>query len=334
MLHMSVSSQTFERIMVINSISLIEVRDHSSTAQVNVGPEDEPINSIDTKDVSRWRSLYSILILAACIGNTYILTSIPRKDSILFPDYWYEGLICALAAVSLRDSCIHIMDLFIFTGEKCLLTKSHFAKVFLIFSMAFAIPYCISYYIWTLHFGYNHPMPFVGMFLLLGDITMHIISFWFLFPVELRSREELKRQSQAYVIWRVLITLQIIAKEFLSFVANLDSILQWNILFLIPLARITGCWVAEKIIDTFLNTRNEDAKFLVKATITMSYTFFVTAKLYTLQQTTVFGILIVETLSHMKGCYEIFKMNKKIEEERLSAEKIAIFLTDGRKPRH
>ena len=66
---------------------------------------------------------------------------------------------------------------------------------------------------------------------------------------------------------------------------------------------------------------NEDAKFLVKGTITMSYTLFVTAKLYTLQQSTVYGILIVETLLHVKGCYEIFKLNKKIEEERLSTEK-------------
>ena len=225
--------------MVLNTISVIEVCEHSSNAQVIEGPKDEQIKSIATKDLSRWSSLYTILILAACIGNTYVLTSIPRKDSILFPDYWYEGLICAVEGVSLRDSCIHIMDLFIFTREKCLLTKSHFAKVFIILSMAFAIPYFISYYIWTLYFGYNHPMPFVGMFLLVGDITINIISFWFLFPVELRSQEELKRQSQAYVIWRVYITLQIIAKEFLSFVANLDSILQWTLLFLIPLARIT-----------------------------------------------------------------------------------------------
>ena len=160
-------------------------------------------SDVAIKDDSRWKSLYTILILGACIANEFILTSIPRRNSILFPDYWYEGILCDVFGASFRDSCGHILDLFLFTREKCLLTWAHFMKVFFICSMLFAAPYCISYYTWTLLIGYNHPMPFNRMFLFLGEIGTYMIAPWFLFPAKLRSKEELKRRFQVYLIWRV-----------------------------------------------------------------------------------------------------------------------------------
>ena len=153
----------------------------------------------------------------------FILTSVPRKDSILYPDYWYEGMISIVTGLLFRSTCNHIIELFTFTGQKCLQTKSHFTKVFLICSMVFVASYCISYYIWTVYMGYNHPMPFVGMFFLLGEIAIHLV-FWFLFPLELRIKIQLQEQCKAYLIWRVWMILQKIPNQILSIVATMDSI--------------------------------------------------------------------------------------------------------------
>ena len=128
--------------------------------------------------------------------------------------------------------------------------------------MLFAAPYCISYYTWTLLIGYNHPMPFNGMFLLLGEIGTYMIAPWFLFPAKLRSREELKRRFQVYLIWRVWLTLQMIPKEILSIVAAMDSITQWTLPLLIPLVRISGYWIAQRIVEILPDTNYETKRFL------------------------------------------------------------------------
>ena len=163
--------------MTTDSIAIIEVREHPSIVQPNSPFESKQDNLDALKDVSRWKSLYTIAILAACITNTFLLTTIPRQNSILYPEYWYEGLLCAIAGVSFRDSCDHMMELLIFTKEQRLINITYFTKVFVICAMAFATSYCIAYIAWTIYLGYNHPMPFVGMFLLLADIATFMIMF-------------------------------------------------------------------------------------------------------------------------------------------------------------
>ena len=272
-----------------------------------------------SRNASYWHCLYSFLILAGCIINTFIFTSIPRHNSILYPEYWYESLFCIIFSHSLRDSCVHIVELYIFTKERCLLKKMHLTKVFTICSASFAVPYCISYISWTLYLGYNHPMPFAGFLVLIGDVSIYMVAFWFLFPAQLRTEYEIKRQSLAYLSWRLWFTAQIILKEILSTVAHLDS-WSWILPILIPLVRISSCKVAEKIVGSFPETNKDDVKFLVSASITISYVSFVTANLYSLSDTLVYGILVVELFLHMKGCYEIFKVRRRVEEELESME--------------
>ena len=117
--------------MVVNSVAVIEINERSSIAQSNENFQGNRNNLIDTQNASRWSSLYIFRILAACIANTSLLTLIPRKDSIIFPDYWYEGLIFVLTAILFRGSWNHITELFIFTRQKCLQTKSHFIKIYM-----------------------------------------------------------------------------------------------------------------------------------------------------------------------------------------------------------
>ena len=44
----------------------------------------------------------------------------------------------------------------------------------------------------------------------------------------------------------------------------------------------------------------------------ITYTTYITGRLYSLPQNTVYCLLTVETLLLIRGCYEIFKLNKKI----------------------
>ena len=88
--------------MMENSIAIIEVRERPSPEKINQQLEDNQRNLETSEDASRWKSLYTILILAACIANIAVMTSFPRKNSIFFPEYWYETIILVVVAVCFR----------------------------------------------------------------------------------------------------------------------------------------------------------------------------------------------------------------------------------------
>ena len=127
------------------------------------------------------------------------------------------------------------------------------------------------------------------------------------------------------MIWRIWLIFGQIPQSWLSTAANNDSILQWTFPLLIPSLRIFSCWIAQKISKIFPETDNEDVDFLVTSTLTLEYTNFVATRMWKLQQITVYGILIIEILLHIKACYDIFKLNKKIELDPHSAFAMAYY---------
>ena len=108
-------------------------------------------NNVDKNDnvenASYWNSLNIFGVLTACFLNAAVLFLIPRNNSILYPEFWYETLFYFVIGVSSRQSASHILELFTFTRVQDLLTTSHYLKVFLTCSLSFAIPYGMSYVI-------------------------------------------------------------------------------------------------------------------------------------------------------------------------------------------
>ena len=101
-----------------------------------------------------WNCLYGLLILFACILYTSVLTFIPRHNSILYPDYWYEAMILFIG-ISIRNTALTIVELYIFTNAKALLSMQVIFKAFIGIWLLFAVPYCAGYLIWTYHLGYH-----------------------------------------------------------------------------------------------------------------------------------------------------------------------------------
>ena len=191
---------------------------------------------VDKKDniqeVSHWNSLYFFGILAVVCLNAAILFLIPRHNSIFYPEFWYETLIYIVIGNHTRRSASHILELFIFTNQQDLLKKSHYLKVFLTCSLSFAVPYCISYLVWTIWLGKNHPLPNLGLFDILGDLSINVVSFWFFFSPVLRKQETIMRQAKAFLVYRLWAFLNIFARGALSTIAK--SSVPWLLIMLIP----------------------------------------------------------------------------------------------------
>ena len=263
------------------------------------------------QEVSYWNSLYFFGILAALCLNAAILFLIPRHNSILYPEFWYEILCYIVIGVSTRHSASHILELYIFTNQQDLLRKSHYLKVFLTCSLSFAVPYCTSYLVWTILLENNHPLPSLGSFTVLGGLSINIVSFWFFFSPDLRKQETIRRQAKAFLIFRLWAFLHTFARGVLSTIAK--SSVQWLLIMLIPLFRNFGIWVAERMVNKFPEANNEDVKFLLRSEMMINYTTYLTGRVTTLNPTTIYGIFIVELALHVIACYEIVKNSNKID---------------------
>ena len=302
-----------------HSPSVIFVQSCQTIVECEKTSDGQHVNKKDTlQEGSYWNSLYIFGILAACCLNAAILFLIPRRNSILHPEFWYETLFYIVIGVSTRHSASHILELFVFTNLQDLLKKSHYLKVFLTCSLSFVVPYCMSYLVWTGWLGKNHPLPSLGSFMVFGEFSINIVSFWFFFSPELRKQQVIRRQAKAFLIFRLWAFLNTSARAALSAIAK--SSIPWLLIMLIPLFRNFGIWVAERIVNRFPEANNEDVRFLLRSEMMINYTTYVAGRVTTLNLTTIYGILSVELALHVIACYKIVNISNKIEEEVQSTE--------------
>ena len=211
------------------------------------------------KDASYWNSLYSFVVLGASILNAAVLTTFPRENSILHQECWYQGLILIIFGIVPRYSIFNIVMLFIFTKERYLITMAYFSKIFLAYSLSYAVLYSGAYAIWTLKLGYNHPLPYIGLIVKVVDLMVNCFGFWFLIPSELRSQHKLNQQAKGYLKICAWTFFQTLPFELISAVA--DTRLQWILCLLIPLLRASVIWVDKKIVQRIPETNTEGVFF-------------------------------------------------------------------------
>ena len=152
------------------SVAVINVRECQSIKEIEDHIEENSneneVGDNGRKDASYWNSLYA---LVAFIPFSVIISAsllIPRKNSIIYQEYWYEGIPLFLFGKSLTVVAYHILSLFNFTRAKFLLTVDHFAKVFIISGLFFWFP--------------TAPLTLSGLITLDTIILYHFLECWFL----------------------------------------------------------------------------------------------------------------------------------------------------------
>ena len=296
-----------------NSVAIIKVSECSpngKTEEVNMTPDDKSDEGNAIEDARYWNSLYTLVALGACILNASFVILIPRQNTIVYQEYWYQGLQNLIFGVAIRYSIYTIVLLFFFTKEHYFITMAYFSRIFLMYAVSFIIFFCGIYSIWTVQLGYNHPLPYIGLLVVIIDLLVNCVGFWPLMPSALRRQDQLKKQVKAYVLISIWYFFQDVPIELMSLVAV--TRLQWTISLLIPMCKTLSTRIAQKIAQKFAESNNEDIEFVATTLFTMNYTTFATARLSSLNQSTVYGILTVDMIFHIFGCYQIIKQHNHV----------------------
>lgn len=81
-------------------------------------------------------------------------------------------------------------------------------------------------------------------------------------------------------------------------------------------------------------TNNDDAKFLVTASFANNYVSIVTGRLSSLDETTVYGLLVGELVLQMIACYQIIQLNARVEGTSEASEKATVISDRTKKRKH
>ena len=167
-------------IISINTISCKEEPEESDSRQEYIGL---------LKDVCKIIA-FSIGVIAICLVFFVPWTSIPRTNSIVYQSYWMESCLPNSSNIILIAGA-DLLNLTIWMKEKSLRSFKVYAKIFFSYWISFMLIYVSSYLTWTVHLGFNHPLPNLVSVISLPLWIIVMISFWFVLPKDLLANDEL-----------------------------------------------------------------------------------------------------------------------------------------------
>lgn len=237
-------------------------------------------------------------------------TLIPRHNSIIYPRFWFEVNLPVSLHIFL-SSIGTVLDIFIFTKLEFLKSIFVVLKYFSWTLLGWIIPYVMCYLIWSMYFGYNHPIPLLGLNMFISWFVS-LVGVWYLFPSKLRSQKEIRRTLRAYILymlWGLIFSFQ---SDGLSLIfENVLSQLQWIIAFLIPIFREMNYWVFSKLLYKIMGRYDEMANVTMNTTINSTYVLFIAIRLSSANDVTVYSILSMEFVLHLATCYKITRLLRK-----------------------
>ena len=187
-------------------------------------------------------------------------------------------------------------------------------KVFCARQVAFTLPYCVCYQIWTVHLGNYHPMPFIGLCSDLSNILL-LLSVKFLIPKEIRNEETFKQQFNIWFVYRIVrILLGYLRLVVSILIGTIPLEFQWITAIIIPTLRSIDAWILSKIVQRTPDTNIQRLQTYVNLRMMILWANFIATRLSSLNDVTVYSILAVELILHIQARFinghyvEEFKM--------------------------
>ena len=269
---------------------------------------------------SYWNALYIPLILGISILTTSILTLIPRHNSMAYPEYWFEMAIILVLVFSTTSTISYVTEVFIYMDLEYLASVNIVTKHFLRTLIAFGIPYGILCFGWTNFLQYNHPMPFLGYAGLISWIlTLPFV--WFLIPPHLRKMREYKKKTIMYILYSIFWMMITIQKMSLSILfETLPEDFQFLMSIFVPICRFVDSLILSKLVTKISGNHNQLANIFLNVSIYMDFAVFVAVMLASANNATVYSILGVEFMLHLKACYHIIRSKTRTRTEEFRNE--------------
>ena len=302
-------------ISISNLPSVLSNNETESTCRgktVSIQTNDDDANIKKNITQSSWIVIYVLSILggSSIILSTFLL--IPRHNSVIYQEYWYESNFIAAVALmlSIATNCIEsniCLKLTVSTAIK------FFVKLYLWTLIGWLTSYCLLYMFWVHHLGFNHPIPLLGLNMLLIWIWS-IIGIWVVFPFHAGEEKEMRRTLIYYTHFLIGgFLLDIIGNDGLAFIyVSLPPNFEWLIAFIIPTIREIHYLAFVALVKRINGSIDKSITVYVTIGVYSKYGMFVALRLPDTSNLTMGSILAVELLLHLYSCNQIIKAQKRV----------------------
>ena len=280
--------------------------------QSTVGIEKEPNQRIKQsipRNVSYWNLLKIMIILCYSAAFLSLQLLIPRKNTIYYPDYWYE---ISILSGSYSTAMIRLMlELFVFTKEKSLKKISALMRLWVYWLLIALTFNYFAYYIWMSIMEYQPPIPFGGLLVNLCGWIIHncCIYCMIVFPSELRNNQEFRNKISPYLIydfWWFFMNLQ---RDVLSFAFKaISGELQFIFALLIPAIKEINKRVLLKLVLNIVGKEDMMANIFLSIRLNIHYALFVAIRMNGAEVRTVVSVIFVDFFLHLWMTRQIIQM--------------------------
>ena len=276
-------------------------------------------------DAAYWEGIHIFSIFFACGLAMSILTLIPRHNSILEPEYWFETTI-PMGFASILIQAEFFLELYVLIGKDSTITMKLYAKTLLVSFLAGIGSFTIFFMIWTTILEYNHPMPFVGLICFFLNRVALVLSLHALLRSDSMKGVESHKKVTSFMIFELRMIMTIFMTSLLSNIFRLlqNTDAQVVLALLVPLAKRVTVFAFSKMMYRIVGKENEMANFLLAININFSYGLFNAISLVGARNVTVVGMVVGEFLIQLVMTYQIIKLQKKTtfnDNEKMATDK-------------
>ena len=266
--------------------------------------------------LSYWNFIHIFSIVGCCALSVSIQTLIPRHNAISEPKYWLETALVVVMGSFLMTT-ISILSYNILIDCDSFKSVSLFLKLYFLLFLTWITIYCLCFVLWTILLGYNHPMPFIGIYGYFAARFLSIVAFSVMLPTTSTTKKENKQKFNNFMLYELIHSISILWHSLLStiFTKLEKSDLQWIMAILLPTTKESTKLVLSKVMYRIVGTNNEKANVALIIRVNVAFGVFVSTRLPGARSTTVTCIAAGDFLIQLVMCLHIITLHKKLESE-------------------
>ena len=272
----------------------------------------------ESKKANLFNGLYNILILALCVLFSSPVLLLPQHNSIIHPDYWYEIMIVGCLSFGLTQTFDTMMACKLYFKVDSMISFRVFIYLYLVGAISWMFAYSMTYLVWTVLCGYNHPLP-LSLAVVYIWFLVQYIALYVLFTRELSIRDEFRKKIRAFNVSRVYMIFNSSQFEFVTLLFNiLPSEIQWILALLLPLLREINIHILSKILLKWPRVYDEkgNGKVLILIGSHSMHLLYVAIKMsHTTTRITSCLILIIDFILNLYSCKDIIRLHKVVGQD-------------------
>ena len=299
----------------------IEFENTESQSNLEYKSNDEVVQNKDMNELKKanlFNGLYNVLILALCVLFSSPVLLLPQHNSIIHPDYWYEIMIVGCLSFGLTQTFDTMMACKFYFKVDSMISLRVFIYLYLVGAISWIFAYSMTYLVWTVLCGYNHPLP-LSLAVSYIWFLVHYIALYILFTRELSIRDDFRKKIRAFNVSRVYVLFIGAQFEAVTLLFNiLPSEIQWILAFLLPLLREINIRMLTNILllSPSVDDQNGSGQMLILIGSHSVHLLYVSIKMsHTTTQITSCLILIIDLILNLYSCKDIIRLHKVIGQE-------------------